>query len=124
MAIKHHIITLLWACLILLIMCIPGNYIPKPPRLLELFSPDKILHVLLFAPLSFLIARGFWKQTKQLKKAMLISLSFGIIYALTTELLQYFVVSGRNGNIYDAIADCIGIFIGVYLFYKIHRIKV
>lgn len=123
MAIKHHIPTLLWAGIILLIISIPGNYVPKPPRFIELFSPDKIFHLLLFAPFSYLLARGFWKTMRQMKKSILISISFGIIYAISTELLQYFVVRGRNGNFFDTIADCVGVFIGAYVFYKVHRIN-
>lgn len=121
---KHHIPALLWAGMILLIIGIPGSYIPKPHKFLEIISPDKIIHLIMFGPLSFLTARGIWRQHQNLKSAVLSSLSLGIIYAITTELLQFFVIPGRNGNIYDALADCIGVLIGVYVFYKTRGNKV
>jgi len=124
MKIKHQIPAILWGILILVIIGIPGNYIPKPHGFLELISPDKIIHLFMFAPFSFLISRGIWKQSQNLKSAIWISFFFGIIYAFSTELLQFFVISGRNGNIYDAIADSLGVLIGLFLFFKIQKTSV
>jgi len=124
MKIKYHLPAILWGSIILGIISVPGNYIPKPHGFLELISPDKIVHLLMFAPFSFLISRGIWKQSQNIKSAIWISFFFGIIYAFSTELLQFFVISGRNGNIYDAIADSLGVLIGLFLFFKIQKTSV
>ena len=123
MSFKFYIPALMWTLVILIIIAIPGNYIPKPHGVWELISPDKILHFGMFAPLSFFIAWGIFKDQKTRVTAIIISLAFGIIYAIATELLQYFVVTGRNGNIYDAIADVIGVILGLLLFHKIIKNK-
>ena len=119
MSFKFYTPALIWAMIILLIIAIPGDYIPKAHGVWELISPDKILHLGMFAPLSFFIAWGIFKDQNTRVATFIISLAFGIIYAITTELLQYYIINGRNGNIYDAIADVIGVIIGLLLFHKI-----
>ena len=54
------------------------------------------------------------------KKAILISILVGIIYAITDELHQYFM-NGRSAQITDVIIDSLGIFTGVILMYKIQK---
>jgi VanZ family protein len=121
MPIKFYIPPFLWASVIFVIIAIPGNYIPRAHGFWELISPDKIVHLGMFAPLAFLIARATFKAHKQFKLAVIIALLFGIIYAIFTELLQYYVVYGRNGNIFDAIADIVGVVIGLLLFHRIGK---
>ena len=116
MRIKYYIPALLWALIVLIIIAIPGSYIPKTSGFWELFSPDKIVHLGMFAPLSYLITRAVFRAHNRLKLAFSIASLIGIVYAIFTELLQYYVVSGRNGNIYDAIADIIGVVLGLLLY--------
>jgi len=124
MSFKFYIPVLLWALVILVIIAIPGNYIPKPSGLWESISPDKILHFGLFAPLSYLLAWGIYKNNKPSKQVIIIPLIFGIIYAILTEMLQYYIIQGRNGNLFDAIADIIGVSLGLILFSKIKNSNV
>ncbi len=121
MAIKSYIPPILWAFVILVIIAVPGNYIPKAHGFWELISPDKIVHLGMFSPLAYLLARAIFKVHQQIKLSIFITLSFGIIYAIFTELLQYYVVYGRNGNIYDAIADIVGVILGLLLFQWIRK---
>ncbi len=108
-----------WTILILIVTTFPGNYIPKPTNFLNLFQPDKIVHLILFLPFSF-----FWLEYKKLTDRVFLRkfqkyLSIfivGTIYASSTELIQYFVQIGRNGNVYDLIADCCGILLGILFF--------
>jgi len=124
MKIKLHIPAVSWGLLILIIIGTPGKYVPQPHGFWELISPDKIVHLLMFGPFSYLMARGIYAQSKDLKLAVWRSLIFGIVYAIFTELLQFYVVQGRNGNIYDAIADSVGVGLGLYIFYKKQKSKV
>ena len=123
MSIKFYIPALLWATLILIIIAIPGNYIPTPHGIWGSISPDKIIHFGLFAPLSFLLAKGINQKYNIRMQAIVLSGVFGIIYAILTEVLQFYVIPGRNGNIFDALADIIGILIGLALFRKITNSK-
>jgi len=121
MSLKYYIPAALWAIVIFIIIAIPGSYIPKPHGLLELLSPDKLVHLGMFAPFAYLIRWGQQKTGIKDKRQILFPLIFGITYAVTTELLQFYVITGRNGNIYDALADILGIILGLVIFNKINK---
>ena len=111
-------ILLIWAAIIMIIMAIPGNYIPKANSFWSLFSPDKIVHLFLFGPLGYLLANYSGTKDFPATKTVIFSLTLGIIYAILTEVLQFFVFVGRNGNVYDAIADTVGLIIGLFIFVR------
>ena len=118
---KFYIPFVVWVSIIMVIIAVPGSYIPTPHGIWEMMSPDKLIHLAMFAPLSFLSAWGVYRASGRLKLSFIFATVFGIIYAISTELLQYFVISGRNGNLYDAIADIVGVFLGLVLFYKLQK---
>ena len=112
-----------WALFILILTGIPGNQIPRIPDFLEWLSPDKVIHLIMFGLLSYLMLYGNRRQYFKSKKrsfyvinVILISAVYGII----TELLQVYVFTGRNGNIYDAAADLLGAIIGGMAYYLQH----
>lgn len=110
-----------WTIIIMVIVGIPGSYIPRPMGFLNLISPDKIVHLFMFIPLSIFLL-GYLKSANYnniiTKNASLFAFIYGIIYASTTELLQFYVFIGRNGNLYDAVADLGGAGIGIIIFNK------
>ena len=118
MSLKFYLPAFFWALLIFVIIAVPGTYVPKAQGIWELLSWDKAIHIILFAPLSFLLASGIYRNYKQKRNAFWIAFAFGIVYAISTELLQYYIISGRNGNRYDAIADMVGVLLGLLLFLK------
>lgn len=73
---------------------------------------DKIIHVSIFALLSFLFMIAF----PRIK--FVIFLQIMLLYAFVTEILQETMQLGRSLEILDIVADLIGICIGFYL-YKI-----
>jgi VanZ family protein len=116
----------LWTLFILIVVGIPGSYIPKPVSFWRLLSPDKIVHIFLFGPFAFLLLHYLFSLPElhsKIKFPFLLTLFLGIIYATITELLQFFVFVGRNGNIYDAIADTVGVITGIYIYQKWNRKK-
>ena len=89
---------------------------PKPQLL-----PDKWGHLILFAGLGFLFARlvaGVKKIT--FLKLLAITALFCLAYGITDEAHQYFV-PGRCSEIGDVIADTIGGFLGVLLYFAVRR---
>jgi VanZ family protein len=106
---------LLWTVFIAALTLVPGNYIPRAVTFLDWLGPDKLLHLILFGTYIFLLLEGFSRQSKHpflRKNRVLISLIVGIVFAFFTETMQKFVIPGRNGNIYDFIADIAGSFLG------------
>jgi len=91
------------ALLILIISGIPSNQIPEIPTFLNWLSPDKIVHVIIFGVLSYLILFGNRQQYLKCKNRsyyIIIAVLLSAVYGLITELLQYFVFIGRNAKFY------------------------
>ena len=79
---------------------IAGNYL------------DKVVHFAVFLLLAINIAYKFEKSTK------LIDVLFAaIFFGLLTEVAQQFI-PGRNMDIYDGIADTLGVILGYYIYRK------
>ena len=107
---------IIWTIIIFVLIAIPGNQIPKVSDWMDAFKPDKIVHIIIFAPFSLLWARYFWLKNKSKSVSIAISAFFGIFYAIVSEIMQYYVFIGRNGNIADAIADAFGVAVGLLIF--------
>ncbi len=109
---------LIWTVIIMVLVGIPGNQIPKVSHFIDLLQPDKLVHIGIFAPFSFLWINYFNNTLKSKKNSVIIVIIFGILYALITELLQVYLFIGRSGNFPDAIADFIGVILGIAYFMK------
>lgn len=117
----------LWALFILIITGIPGSYIPEVVTFWEWLEYDKIVHLLVFAILSFLILYGYREQYSQRDRRYIIVIGAVVvtsIYGLITELMQHYVFIGRFGNVYDTIADCLGALLGWVIFRWMARKKI
>lgn len=115
---KYHWPWLAWLLGIFVATGIPGDYVPHLITFKEWMSPDKILHIFLFAGLVFLSLRSFMMQYKIMHQrliyvgVLLVSISIGGI----TELMQNYLLTGRNGNVYDFGADALGCLTGLFIF--------
>jgi VanZ family protein len=117
---------IIWALIVLFLTGFPGSYIPKVSGFWEWLSPDKVVHVLIFATLGFLIFYGLREQYLKSNKRyiyILIGLFLTFIYGMITEVLQRHVFIGRDGNIYDFFADVVGGLIGFLAFILINNKK-
>lgn len=102
--------------IIVIITALPGAAIPRIPAFFDLFKPDKIIHLFVFAVYVFLQIRGFRMQTTWLqvrKNAVLAAFLIGMILSAGTELLQYFFIPMRTASIYDFIANMAGCILGM-----------
>ena len=116
---------MLWLAGIFLLTLLPGNYFPQVSDFWSLFSPDKLIHIALFAGLAFLMIIGLFKQYPACPIRYIYGIVAGtsVLIAVLTELLQWYLPLRRDGNLYDAIADVAGIFVGFLVFY-IMQIKI
>ena len=116
-------LSLVWALFILILTGIPGNQIPKIPDFLEWLSPDKIVHLIMFGLLSYLILYGSRQQyykSKNRSYYVISAVLIAAVYGIFTELLQVYLFTGRNGNIFDAAADLLGAVGGGIAYYLQH----
>ncbi len=115
---------LVWTLLIALLTLLPGNYIPKVTTFFDWLGSDKLIHLFLFGIYTYLLLEGLNKQSKYVflqKYPVLTSLFIGIVFAIFIETMQRLVIPGRNGNIYDFLADMLGCFLGYISWYIIRR---
>ncbi|MGV9200596.1 MAG: VanZ family protein, partial [Promethearchaeia archaeon] len=97
---------ILFAALIFYLSSLPS---PVPTEAAEAidFDINTILHIAEYAVLSFLLAFGLISKTENYNIIII-----GVIYAFTDEIHQYFVPN-RYFDIFDVIADCIGVLVGL-----------
>ncbi|MDL2315284.1 VanZ family protein [Bacteroidales bacterium OttesenSCG-928-C19] len=107
----------LWATIILLlfITLLPGDKIPMMPNWKSLLQPDKIIHLVSFAGLQFILLLNIRKYTYW--KNILISIFIGLFFGVATEVLQGILPINRTMTIYDMIANAAGILLG-FLFWR------
>ncbi|MBL7903781.1 MAG: VanZ family protein [Bacteroidales bacterium] len=110
---------MVWFLVILVLTLLPGNYFPKVQHFWQLFKPDKLIHLSIFAIFAFLLMLGAFRQYSLSGNRyhtrvypVLVSLGTGIL----TEMLQASLPLGREASIYDGIANFTGTFAGYLLF--------
>jgi len=122
---KYHWPWILWLVVIFLLTGVPGNYIPNVITFSDWLRPDKIVHLIMFGVLGFLFVRGLVKQysTSSVRYILVIAFIIGVIIGGLTEIMQDYIFTGRDGNVFDFYADSIGSIIGITAFRFVYRKK-
>jgi len=124
MLFKKLIPAFIWALFILGLCALPGKVIPEL-TFLDWLKPDKIVHLFLFGVLSFLLIKAFREQPAAFlvnRQSATIAIFISSCYGILIEVLQEYVFIGRTGDKYDAMADALGAFIGLwFLSYRNRR---
>lgn len=112
----------------MILVGLPGSCFPTVKTFWEWLGPDKIVHLLMFGTLAFLIPFGYRRDYVQRdiaygKRLLWLSLLIAAAYGGLTELLQRYVFIGRSGSLYDFYADVIGCVLGVFIFKMSYRKK-
>ena len=108
---KFWLPVLIWAGIIFWLSSIPN----LESGLEQDFILRKIVHVLEYAILAFLLIRAI--STQDWKKAIIFSAIIAFLYALSDEYHQSFVF-GREGSLWDVGVDSIGIILILILWYN------
>lgn len=103
---------ILYSGIIFCVSCVPNVKTP-----LQGIQFDKFLHILVYVPFGFLLARGVYNAKGSVSRGMLLGVVvFGsFLYGISDEIHQSFV-PGRNADIIDTIADTIGGVAGGYIY--------
>lgn len=119
MVIRPYIWTVLWA-LFVLVLCL------LPPKELDGLTPvfegaDKLVHTGFFFVFSVLLFHAMTRRRLgkfgMLWRVVLISL----LFALFTEFLQWQFFTYRSAEIWDLIANFVGIGMGSFAFVLLHK---
>ncbi len=107
---KRFIPGIIWFLILLYIMCVPGKDIPKIDWLAGI-NFDKVVHIGVFALLAILFSWPFYNSSLNNKQRIQYFIKIAIatsVWGLTTEFIQKYLVTGRNFDLLDWLADSIG----------------
>ena len=114
----------MWAAVIMITTLLPSTALPSTSAW-DLLTFDSFAHIFLFAVLTFLMIVGLKKQftnTKLRHYAIRYSLLICTLYGIAIELLQEFVIYGRQGDIIDVVSNAIGCLVGIIVFKWIYHL--
>ena len=91
--------------------------LPEPPSApVALPHLDKILHLLEYTLLSFLVKRALVRKNhKKIKETFLSAITLTTLYGISDEIHQNFVPN-RYMSIFDLAFDFLGVMLGQYLY--------
>jgi VanZ family protein len=109
-----------WSVLVLFVSLIPGNEIPEFE--VGFLHIDKLAHAILFAGLSFFwffgLKKGGISKIVSLNTEGVVSFSV-FIYGFAIELIQHYFITDRHFDIYDVLANGVGVVLGYTFFYLV-----
>ena len=125
--IKKFIPGIAWFFLVLLLICLPGDDLPKANDWMSAIYFDKWVHMGLFSVMTFLFLMPLKKidfpMVKKNGTAFKICIALSI-WGLTTELIQKYFIAGRSFDLWDWAADSVGILIGLIVCRKLYLRKI
>jgi VanZ family protein len=109
-------VALFWTILIVAACLIPGNEVPN----VHIPFADKWVHFLIFAGFAFL---WLCTVTRPGFRAGIIVFLSAVVLGIAVELLQGSGITyGRSCEFMDAVADTVGGFLGVILYFLLNKI--
>jgi VanZ family protein len=113
---KFFFPAIIWGLIILYLSSNAG--IQLPPSFWDFLAIDKIGHLVFYGIFTILIAFGFYKNKKVIRKKELFNaLIISSIYGIAMELMQYSFFPNRYFEVLDIIANISGSLMGI-LFFK------
>jgi hypothetical protein len=87
------------------------------------FGFDKVLHVIEYGILGFLLARSLANYKSRISSAPLIMwvVALTALYGLSDEVHQFFV-PGRNASVWDVVADSLGAVLGGFFYVRFFHV--
>ena len=116
---KVYAPAILWGMFILVATLTPGKSLPSS----SLFRFDKIIHIIIFGTFAWLVLRASFLSNKKNSTNATTYVIVGvctIVFGILIEFIQQFIPD-RGCDIYDVIANTLGIVLAQVLFYFIHR---
>jgi hypothetical protein len=108
---------IIWFLVVLILICLPGEDIPKNDWL-DTINFDKIVHAGLFGGIVFWFCMPFKKSafTKEDKVQWFLKITIATcLWGLTTELIQLYFIHNRQFDLLDWAADSLGAILAYFL---------
>jgi VanZ family protein len=110
-------VLVIWTLALLFLLTAPMAGTPFPRTGIFYYS-DKIAHVGLFAVTGFVSVFGA-RFFRRFGPRLVFGLCFSLILAFGTELLQS-ALSYRYGDVFDLMADLLGVFMGLFFYLALY----
>ena len=120
---KKFIPGIAWFFLVLLLICLPGDDLPKADDWMSAIFFDKWVHAGLFFVLAFLFIKPIYKSTFTTKDKWITVYKIAVcvsIWGLTTEFIQKFFIPGRAFDLWDWAADSVGAILALVVCRKLY----
>lgn len=101
----------LWWITVLVLICTPGQDLPKLGSWADLISLDKIIHVIIFGLMAYFFMRPVAAKNLSAaeKQRFFFKIAISVaIWGLATEYIQEFWVINRTFDLFDFAADATG----------------
>jgi len=116
--VKSYWKSILCIIFIFSLSALPHNDIPRT-KLDDVPEFDKFVHFCMYLAVTYLLLfdNRFQSHNEFLKRnALIVSISFSIVYGGLLEATQSFVTTSRAFNIYDFLANVVGIIAAIILY--------
>jgi len=116
-------LAVVWTLVILVLCWTPADWLPVKETegsVWDLPHKDKFVHAGMF----FVFAVLWLAATREKPGRFAWVAAAGIALAVVTELGQNLPFLRRDGEVADALADCVGVVVGLWLFPWIERVSV
>jgi VanZ family protein len=100
-----------WLIITFILLTLPGSDIPKS-NFFDLVYFDKWVHIGMFGLLMILWSYPFIKAERATKKTLFLIGGLIIAYGVSMEFVQKYFAVERSFDVFDMLADSVGVFIG------------
>ncbi len=107
-----------WFLFVMVLICLPGEDVPKAGWLDGIANFDKLVHAGLFGGIVFWFCMPFRKTAMTRKQTINLFIRITIatvVWGFATELIQLFFIPNRQYDLTDWLADSIGAVISFFV---------
>ncbi len=87
-------------------------------RIPVFLGADKIVHFVFYGLMVAFIAWGYYKLNLLNLSKLFFSAYWALLFGGLIELIQHFIVLGRSGELFDFIANSLGILFSSYIIFR------
>lgn len=119
-----HWKSLVWATIILILCGLPGDEVNKV-KFIDIPYLDKFVHLSLYLVFTLLLISDINSKRKNYDisvKKIAIAAFIAIVYGIVIEILQKYLFVNRGAEIWDFVANTIGVVIAIFCYRWVNRI--